>query len=81
MPIQPYTPADMDRLRSIQVRPQGFSHRIRPKHKTVKHPVTGELMKIVLDELGNKVRMRKHGQDAKIHLPHLRIQTRAQVTR
>jgi hypothetical protein len=64
--VQPYTAADLDRLRSVQARPQGWSHRVKPRVTEGRRPGTGERVKVVLDELGNKVRMRAHGQDVKI---------------
>ncbi|GAA4934152.1 hypothetical protein HD597_010096 [Nonomuraea thailandensis] len=64
--IQPYTPADLARLRSVGIRPEGWSHRVKPRWKDGRRPKTGERVKVLLDELGNKVRMRQHGQDVKI---------------
>lgn len=81
MPIQGYGPADLARLRSVQVRPRGWSYRIRPKVREYRHPVTGERIKLIKDIAGNLTRMRRHGQDATVFLPHLRIQTQAQVIR
>lgn len=64
--IRPYTVADLDRLRSVQARPQGWSHRVKPRVTDSRRTSTGERVKVILDELGNKVRMRAHGQDVKI---------------
>ncbi|MEV4020161.1 hypothetical protein AB0J35_57765 [Nonomuraea angiospora] len=64
--IQPYTPADLARLRSVGIRPQGWSHRVKPKWVDGRRPSTNERIKVLLDELGNKIRMRQHGQDVKI---------------
>ncbi|TDD54593.1 hypothetical protein E1286_05230 [Nonomuraea terrae] len=69
--IQPYTTADLARLRSIQARPQGWSHRVKPRVTDGRRSSTGERIKVILDELGNKTRMRQHGQDVKI----LNVQT------
>jgi hypothetical protein len=69
--IQPYTAADLARLRSIQARPEGWSHRVRPRWRDGRRPGTGERVKVLLDELGNKTRMRQDGQDVKI----LNVQT------
>ena len=64
--IQPYTAADLARLRSVQARPQGWSHRVKPRWRDGVRPSSGERVKVLLDELGNKTRMRRHGQDVKI---------------
>jgi hypothetical protein len=69
--IQPYTAADLARLKSVGVRPQGWSHRVKPRWKDGVRRSTGERVKVLLDELGNKVRMRQDGQDVKI----LNVQT------
>ena len=71
--LQGYGPADLARLRSVAVRPRGWSHRVKPKATEYRHPITQERIKVILDELGNKIRMRRHGQDAHVFLPHLRI--------
>ncbi|GAA3441067.1 hypothetical protein [Planomonospora venezuelensis] len=73
MSLQGYTPADLARLRSVSVRPAGWSHRIKPKAKDGRHPVTGERIKVILDEVGNRIRMRQHGQDVHVTLPHIRV--------
>lgn len=73
--IQPYTAADLARLRSVHARPQGWSHRVKPRWRDGVRQIPGtdrtERVKVLLDELGNKTRMRGHGQDVKI----LNVQT------
>lgn len=64
--VQPYTVADLARLRSVQARPQGWSHRVKPRWVDGVRPSSGERVKVLVDEFGNKTRMRQHGQDAKI---------------
>ncbi|MEV4245224.1 hypothetical protein AB0J63_17635 [Streptosporangium canum] len=71
--LQGYGPADLARLRSVAVRPRGWSHRVKNQVTEYRHPVTGERIKVIRDQLGNKVRLRSHGQDAHVFLPHLRI--------
>lgn len=67
--IQPYTAADLARLSSIAVRPEGWSHRVKPRWRDGVRRSTGERVKVLLDELGNKTRMRQQGQDVKILAP------------
>lgn len=69
-------PGYLDRLRSVHVRPQGWSHRIRPVVRTFRGP-DGRWVKETLDEAGNIVRERRTGQDVVINLPALAIGWRA----
>lgn len=69
--IQPYTAADLARLRSVQARPRGWSHQVKPQVTEYRDERTRERIKVILDELGNKVRMRRHGQDVKILNPRV----------
>lgn len=64
--VRPYTAADLARMRSIQARPQGWTHATHDQRQEYRHPVTGELVKVITDQLGNRIRMRRHGQDVKI---------------
>lgn len=73
MAVQGYTEADLRRLRSVHARAQGFSHRVRPVVREYRDLETGHWIKVIKDELGNRVRMRWSGQDARIVLPHLRV--------
>ncbi|WP_326637266.1 hypothetical protein OG884_26480 [Streptosporangium sp. NBC_01755] len=70
--IQPYTPADLLRLQSVQTRPRGWSNRIKPK-VTGGRDAQRRPVKVTLDELGNLIRERWTGQDVHIFLPHLRV--------
>lgn len=78
--LQGYTPADLTRMRSVAVRPRGWSHRVRPKTREYRDELTGHWIKVIKDELGNKIRMRWAGQDAHVILPHLRINPWAGIT-
>jgi hypothetical protein len=70
--LQAYTPADMRRLRSVGVRPAGWSHRIRPIVTEYRDVQTGHWIKVIRSEF-KKVRMRWEGQDAHVTLPHIRV--------
>ncbi|MCG5220261.1 hypothetical protein [Streptosporangium sp. KLBMP 9127] len=70
--VQAYTPADLRRLKSVAVRPQGWSHRIKPLVTEYKDTETGHWIKVIRSEF-NRVRMRWEGQDAHVVLPHLRV--------
>ncbi|MFF4412112.1 hypothetical protein ACFYY8_06235 [Streptosporangium sp. NPDC001559] len=71
--LQAYTPADLARLRSVQARPRGWSHRVKPRVTEYRDTQTGHWIKVIRDELGNRVRMRWAGQDAHVILPHIHI--------
>lgn len=72
MGVQAYTEADLRRLKSVTIRPRGWSHRVRPQVTEYKDVVTGHWIKVIRDEY-QRVRMRWSGQDAHVILPHLRI--------
>lgn len=72
MGLQAYTQADLRRLKSVGVRPRGWSHKIRPVVNEYKDEQTGHWVKVIRNEF-NRVRMRWEGQDAHVVLPHLRI--------
>ncbi|MEU4332325.1 hypothetical protein [Nonomuraea dietziae] len=72
MPVQGYTEADLRKLRSVGVRPRGWSHRVKPAVHEYKDEQTGHWIKVIRNEF-NRVRMRWEGQDAHVVLPHLRI--------
>ncbi|MFF4989624.1 hypothetical protein ACFY19_20695 [Streptosporangium saharense] len=70
--VQGYTAADLARLRSVAVRPRGWSHRVRPvvrEHRDER----GRPVRVTLDELGARIRERWDGQDVHIVLPHIRV--------
>lgn len=67
--IRPYTAGDLERLRSIQVRPQGWTHATHDQRREYRHPITGERIKVTTDQLGNRIRMRREGQDVRIMAP------------
>lgn len=71
--VQAYTEADLGRLRSVVVRPNGWSHRVKPIRREYRDEQTGHWIKVTKDPLGNFIRMRWSGQDAHVILPHLRI--------
>lgn len=71
--VQGYTEADLCKLRSVAVHPRGWSHRIRPIVREYRDEQSGHYIKVIKDQLGNKIRMRWEGQDAHIFLPHLRV--------
>lgn len=70
--VQPYSAADLARLRSVQARPQGWSHRVKPQVREHRDEQRRPV-KRTLDELGNIVQERWTGQDAFLFLPHLRV--------
>lgn len=72
MPIQAYTEADLSRLRSVAVRPGGWSHKVRPHVREYRDERDGHWIKVIRDEY-QTIRMRWGGQDAHVVLPHLRI--------
>lgn len=72
MAVQGYTEADLRRLKSVQARPQGFSHRVKPRVTEYRDQVTGHWVKVIRNEF-NRIRMRWEGQDAHVILPHIRI--------
>jgi hypothetical protein len=49
--ITPYSAADLERLRSLQVRPQGWTHATKDQVRECRDPVTGDLVKVITDEL------------------------------
>lgn len=78
--VQAYTEADLARLRSVQGRPQGWSHQIRPVVREYRDEHTGHWIKVIKDGHGNRLRMRWEGQDAHVVLPHLRVNPWTGVT-
>ncbi|MEO3856241.1 hypothetical protein [Acrocarpospora sp. B8E8] len=78
--IEPYTAADLERLRSVQVRPQGWTHathdQVREHRDPRRRPV-----KVTTDQLGNRIRERWEGQDVRILAPHIRVRFAQEVTR
>jgi hypothetical protein len=75
MSVQGYTPADLARLRSVGIRPQGWSHRVKPQVREYRDEQTGHWIKVIRSE-HNTIRMRWSGQDAHVILPHLRLRPR-----
>jgi hypothetical protein len=78
--VQGYTEADLRKLKSVQARPRGWSHQIRPVVREYRDVVTGHWIKVIKDQHGNHVRMRWSGQDAHVVLPHIRINPWTGVT-
>jgi hypothetical protein len=78
--VQGYSAMDLRRLKSVAVRPAGFSHGVRPVVREYRDELTGHWIKVITDQLGNKVRMRWEGQDARITLPHFTVSPWAGVT-
>ena len=72
MSIKPYTAADLARLRSVQVRPGGWTWRTKDQVREHRDD-RGRWVKVITDQLGNRVRLRWEGQDVKIMLPHLSV--------
>jgi hypothetical protein len=70
MGLQAYTPADMRRLKSIGIRPAGWSHKIKPVVTEYRDTATGHWVKVIRSE-HQRVRMRWEGQDAHVVLPRL----------
>lgn len=71
--VQGYTEADLRRLKSVAVRPRGWSHRVKPLVREYRDTLTGHWIKVIKTTGGHKIRMRWEGQDANISLPHVRI--------
>lgn len=74
--VQPYTAADLARLRSIQVPPRGgWTNATRDQRREYRD-AEGRLVQVVLDQLGNLVRRRTRSvggrlvevQDVRINL-------------
>lgn len=72
MGLQGYTQSDLAKLRSVQVRPRGWSYRVKPLVQEYRDLQTGHWIKVIRME-GQRIRMRWDGQDCKVILPHLRI--------
>lgn len=72
MSIKPYTAADLERLRSVQVRPTGWTWRTRNQVREHRDE-RGRWVRVTRDQLGNLIRERWEGQDVKIFMPHLRV--------
>lgn len=72
MGVQPYTEADLARLRSVQVRPAGWTWRTRDQVREHRDE-QGRPVKVVRDQLGNYIRLRWEGQDVKIVAPLIRV--------
>lgn len=64
--VRPYTAADLARLRSIGVRPQGWTHATHDQRREYRDDQSGRFVQVVTDQLGNRVRRRWDGQDVKI---------------
>lgn len=79
MGLQGYSKADLDRLKSVTVRPRGWSHHIRPIVREYRDKQTGHWIKVITST-GRRIRMRWDGQDAKVILPHLRIKPWTGIT-
>jgi len=75
MPNEPYGPAERARLLSIQVRPGGWSWRVRDEVREYRDE-RGRWVRVTRDQLGNYVRERWDGQDVRIMLPALRLDAR-----
>lgn len=73
MRLQGYSEADLRRLKSVQARPRGWTHQVKPVVREYRDTATGHWVKVIKDQLGNRVRMRWEGQDAHIVLPHIRV--------
>jgi hypothetical protein len=74
--IRPYTAADLARLRSVGVRPQGWTHATHDQRREFKDEKSGHWVQVITDQLGNRVRRRWAGQDVKIlnfEVPVLRV--------
>jgi hypothetical protein len=78
--VQGYTKADLRRLKSVAVRPRGFSHGVRPVVREYRDVVTGHWIKVITNEQGNRQRMRWSGQDAIVTLPHFTVSPWTGVT-
>ncbi len=64
--VRPYTAADLARLRSIQARPQGWTHATHDQRREHKDDKSGHWVQVITDQLGNRIRRRWAGQDVKI---------------
>jgi hypothetical protein len=64
--IRPYTAADLTRLRSVQARPQGWTHATHDQRREYRDPESGHFVQVITDQLGNRIRRRWAGQDVKI---------------
>lgn len=73
MRLKGYSADDLRRLKSVQVRPRGWTHQVKPVVREYRDTATGHWVKVIKDQLGNRVRMRWEGQDAHIVLPHIRV--------
>lgn len=72
--ITPYSTADLQRLRSLQVRPQGWTHATHDQAREYRDPITGHWVKVITDQLGNRTRLRHEGQDVRIvNIPHVQV--------
>lgn len=72
--ITPYSAVDLERLRSLQVRPRGWTHATRDQVREYRDPITGERVKVITDQLANRTRMRRAGQDVRIvNIPHVQV--------
>jgi len=78
--IRGYTEADLARLRSVQVRPAGWTWRTKDQVREYRDE-QGRPVKVVRDQLGNFVRLRWDGQDVKIVAPLIRVRTAIQEVR
>ena len=77
MGVQPYTAADLARLRSVQVRPAGWTWRTKDQVREYRDE-QGRPVKVVRDQLGNYIRLRWEGQDVKIVAPLIRVRRTTQ---
>ncbi|MBF8191654.1 hypothetical protein ITP53_39370 [Nonomuraea sp. K274] len=80
MSVQGYTAADLRKLKSVQARPRGWSHQVKPVVQEYRDTETGHWIKVIKDQLGNRVRMRWSGQDAIVVLPHFKVSPWTGVT-
>ncbi|MEV4837794.1 hypothetical protein AB0K05_24950 [Nonomuraea sp. NPDC049486] len=80
MGVQGYSAMDLRRLKSVQVRPRGWTHQVKPHVTEYRDELTGHWIKVIRDQLGNRVRMRWEGQDARIVLPHFKVNPWTGVT-
>lgn len=80
MRVQGYNEADLRRLRSVSVRPGGWSHLVKPKVTEYRDEQNGHWIKVIKSEF-NTIRMRWSGQDAHIILPHLRLNPWVGITK
>jgi hypothetical protein len=78
--VQGYSSADLRRLASVQVRPRGWTHQIKPVVREYRDERDGHWIKVITDQNGNRTRMRWTGQDARVILPHFTISPWTGVT-